>query len=774
MTQTLRTITGAVSLADGTPAEDGDIVKLRPPRGAYTADGAYLATPIEAVVSGGAINAQVVADLPGEWSIEYPDRVTFKSYIPAGAPITLEALRAGGQPPTNPTTINDLIAAHAETIATMDELGHVKVDGASIVIDEEGVISSVGGGGTGGAPSGPAGGVLGGTYPNPAFAVDMATQAELDAEAAARSSGDTTNATNLTAHASNTSNPHGVTKTQVGLGNVDNTWDANKPISTATQSALDAKAPLASPTFTGTPTVPNVTLGDSSTKAANTAFVAAAITAIIGMAPADLDTLAEIAARLQTEESNYAALVTIVAAKLAKSANLSDLADAATARTNLGLGAIATLNSVTASLISDASANGRSLITAANYAAMRTLLSLVPGTDVQAYDADLAAIAALTTNAFGRGLLTLADAAALLSTAGAAAASHQHAAGDINSGTFPTARIADDAITYAKLQNVSATDKVLGRSSAGSGDVEEITFTAAMRALADDVDAATQRQTLGVFQPTVTDFTANGSYTIPTGAQFLRIIAIGGGGGGGSGRRGAAASARFGGGGGAGGGYTDVAYTAAELLALASSLAVVVGGGGAGGAARTADDTDGANGGSGVVTTVTAASTIVASANGGPSGSGGTAAAGTGGTGGGPLATFVSVGGAASSTSATPPAPSSSGAGTSGGGGGGGIDASNVARAGGSGGLGGRASSGINTNPAGGATGNAGTSAPAVVGAAPGSGGGGGGANASGAGGSGGAGVRGGGGGGGGASANGSNSGAGGNGGDGFVRIYAW
>lgn len=45
----------------------------------------------------------------------------------------------------------------------------------------------------------------------------------------------------MDAHVANTSNPHGVTKAQVGLGNVDNTSDANKPISTATQTALDGK-----------------------------------------------------------------------------------------------------------------------------------------------------------------------------------------------------------------------------------------------------------------------------------------------------------------------------------------------------------------------------------------------------------------------------------------------------------------------------------------------------------------------------------------------------
>jgi hypothetical protein len=47
---------------------------------------------------------------------------------------------------------------------------------------------------------------------------------------------------NLTTHINNKSNPHGVTKTQVGLSNVDNTADVNKPVSTAQATAIaDAK-----------------------------------------------------------------------------------------------------------------------------------------------------------------------------------------------------------------------------------------------------------------------------------------------------------------------------------------------------------------------------------------------------------------------------------------------------------------------------------------------------------------------------------------------------
>lgn len=106
---------------------------------------------------------------------------------------------------------------------------------------------------------------------------------------------------------------HTPVKSDVGLGNVDNTSDANKPVSTAQQTAIDAKvadaindgvttiapsenavfdalalkAPLASPALTGSPTAPTQTAGDSTTKIATDAFVATAISnAIAAVNPA--------------------------------------------------------------------------------------------------------------------------------------------------------------------------------------------------------------------------------------------------------------------------------------------------------------------------------------------------------------------------------------------------------------------------------------------------------------------------------------------------------
>lgn len=88
-------------------------------------------------------------------------------------------------------------------------------------------------------------------YDGTVWKLQSNAQKEVSFSALAGSPYDNTNLSNalnakantsaLTAHTSNTNNPHSVTKAQVGLGNVDNTSDLNKPISTATQTALNAK-----------------------------------------------------------------------------------------------------------------------------------------------------------------------------------------------------------------------------------------------------------------------------------------------------------------------------------------------------------------------------------------------------------------------------------------------------------------------------------------------------------------------------------------------------
>jgi hypothetical protein len=68
----------------------------------------------------------------------------------------------------------------------------------------------------------------------------------------------------------------------------------------------------------------------------------------------------------------------------------------------------------------------------------------------------------------------------------------------IANNAVTTAKILDDNVTYAKIQNVTASDRILGRSTAGAGIIEEITCTAAGRALLDDSTASVQRVTLGL------------------------------------------------------------------------------------------------------------------------------------------------------------------------------------------------------------------------------------------------------------------------------------
>jgi hypothetical protein len=143
-----------------------------------------------------------------------------------------------------------------------------------------------------------AGGVLSGTYPDPGFAVDMATQAELNAEAVTRAADDATEATaratvasNLATHAGLTTSAHGgivastdprLTDSRTPTAHASTHASAGSDPVTLAQSQITSlvsdlalKSPLASPTFTGTPAAPTAAVNTNTTQIATTEFVLA-------------------------------------------------------------------------------------------------------------------------------------------------------------------------------------------------------------------------------------------------------------------------------------------------------------------------------------------------------------------------------------------------------------------------------------------------------------------------------------------------------------------
>ncbi len=110
--------------------------------------------------------------------------------------------------------------------------------------------------------------------------------------------------------------------------------------STTINNALVLKAPLSSPALTGTPTAPTAAQSVNNTQIATTAFVKSAIAAMVGSAPAALDTLNELAAALGNDPNFATTMLNALAGKQPLDNTLTNLSgkDVAGLLTYLGLG----------------------------------------------------------------------------------------------------------------------------------------------------------------------------------------------------------------------------------------------------------------------------------------------------------------------------------------------------------------------------------------------------------------------------------------------------
>ncbi|HAV9146031.1 TPA: phage tail protein [Escherichia coli] len=116
--------------------------------------------------------------------------------------------------------------------------------------------------------------------------------------------------------------------------------------STTINNALALKAPLSSPALTGTPTAPTAAQSVNNTQIATTAFVKSAIAAMVGSAPAALDTLNELAAALGNDPNFATTMLNALAGKQPLDNTLTNLSgkDVTGLLTYLGLGEAAKRN----------------------------------------------------------------------------------------------------------------------------------------------------------------------------------------------------------------------------------------------------------------------------------------------------------------------------------------------------------------------------------------------------------------------------------------------
>ncbi|HFV2314206.1 TPA: tail fiber protein, partial [Escherichia coli] len=130
--------------------------------------------------------------------------------------------------------------------------------------------------------------------------------------------------------------------TAKGITQLSSATNSTSEVLAATPKAVKAvmdetnkKAPLNSPALTGTPTTPTAPQGTNSTQIASTAFVMAAIAALVDSSPDALNTLNELAAALGNDPNFATTMTNALAGKQPKDATLTALAELATSADKL-------------------------------------------------------------------------------------------------------------------------------------------------------------------------------------------------------------------------------------------------------------------------------------------------------------------------------------------------------------------------------------------------------------------------------------------------------
>lgn len=163
--------------------------------------------------------------------------------------------------------------------------------------------------------------------------------------------------------------------TQKGFTQLSSATDSDSESVAATPKAIktlnDTKAPLKSPALTGTPTAPTAAQGTNNTQIATTAYVRAAIAALVDSSPGALDTLNELAAALGDDPNFATTMNNALAGKQPLDATLTSLARLAT-----GANKLPYFTSTDTAALTDITAVGRNILAKSSVAAVIQYLGL--------------------------------------------------------------------------------------------------------------------------------------------------------------------------------------------------------------------------------------------------------------------------------------------------------------------------------------------------------------------------------------------------------------